>query len=263
MSHQILIGDVHGCYYTLEQLVQKLEASQQLVMAGDLVGKGIHSKLVIDFLMQRKSRVVLGNHDLYFLEWLLGLCAENTQYSHSYGDFTDKEKHIVLDWLLHQSFCLDLDGVVVVHASLSHHWTLEQALEWSQSLMHLLRNDPQYFYKLYRQPISIWSDQASHDEKLAAALHIFTKVRYYQGERFNIKATGHPKEHPDLEPWYTKDHQIENIICFGHWAALKGAPISAGFINLDGGVVYGGQLLAYCPDTLRYYQSPLEKQDAC
>ena len=54
--------------------------------------------------------------------------------------------------------------------------------------------------------------------------------------------------------------KIQSALTLG---SIKRAPISAGFINLDGGVVYGGQLLAYCPDTLRYYQSPLENQDAC
>ena len=37
--------------------------------------------------------------------------------------------------------------------------------------------------------------------------------------------------------------KIQDSICFGHWAALSARPLSRDY-HLDGGAVYGGQLVA-------------------
>ena len=69
MSQVFLVGDVHGCFYTLDHLLQRLsiQKEDQLVMIGDLVGKGPHTSLVLDKLIEMDADIVLGNHDLYFM----------------------------------------------------------------------------------------------------------------------------------------------------------------------------------------------------
>jgi len=41
------IGDVHGCIFTLEKLVNKLPKNSKLIFVGDLVDRGNFAKEVI------------------------------------------------------------------------------------------------------------------------------------------------------------------------------------------------------------------------
>ena len=64
-----VIGDVHGCYYTLQQLVDKIKNKYtdiEIFCVGDLVDRGAHSFETIDFIINEKIRFTLGNHDLMF-----------------------------------------------------------------------------------------------------------------------------------------------------------------------------------------------------
>lgn len=71
-----IIGDVHGCFYTLEQLVStvyKEDPKAQLVFVGDYVDRGLWSNKVIDFMigLQENGAVCLrGNHD-DVIGWIL------------------------------------------------------------------------------------------------------------------------------------------------------------------------------------------------
>lgn len=89
-----IIGDVHGCYAELHQLLHKLgytvpddpdQASASTVLApegrkaifvGDLVDRGANSmaalKIVMALVEAGKALCVLGNHDDKFRRWLLG-----------------------------------------------------------------------------------------------------------------------------------------------------------------------------------------------
>ena len=51
MSETIyLMGDVHGCYKTLIELVNKLPRNVKLCFVGDLIDRGSNSKEVIEFV---------------------------------------------------------------------------------------------------------------------------------------------------------------------------------------------------------------------
>ena len=72
----IAIGDIHGCFYTLYRLLEKLEIleSDQLVFLGDYIDRGKYSKEVIDFFMKLRKcydcHFLMGNHELMLLEYL-------------------------------------------------------------------------------------------------------------------------------------------------------------------------------------------------
>lgn len=64
-----VIGDVHGCYHTLKQLVDKVKKKYTdigLYCVGDLVDRGNFSFEVVDFVLTEKINFTLGNHDLMF-----------------------------------------------------------------------------------------------------------------------------------------------------------------------------------------------------
>lgn len=48
-----VIGDVHGCYYTLQDLIAKLPQDARLIFVGDLCDRGLHSRDVFEFEIGR------------------------------------------------------------------------------------------------------------------------------------------------------------------------------------------------------------------
>lgn len=64
-----VISDLHGCFYTLEKLLKKIrtkDSDAQLVFVGDYIDRGLHSKQVIDLVieLQKEGAICLrGNHD--------------------------------------------------------------------------------------------------------------------------------------------------------------------------------------------------------
>lgn len=96
-----IIGDCHGCYYSLLDLLNKVQSkdsSAKFIFLGDYVDRGRHSKEVIDLLiqLQREQHVCLrGNHD-DVVDWILN--------KHSISDLIEltsslAEEHVVLWWL--------------------------------------------------------------------------------------------------------------------------------------------------------------------
>jgi len=67
MNH--IISDVHGCYYTLLKLVDKIyfaDKNAQLIFIGDYVDRGLYSRETVDYLIKLQSEGAIclrGNHD--------------------------------------------------------------------------------------------------------------------------------------------------------------------------------------------------------
>jgi len=89
MSGRLLaIGDIHGCYHPLRELVEdelQLTRDDELVLIGDYIDRGPHSKSVLDYIIGLKAAgfsivTLLGNHesmllkamqeDMYLVNWL-------------------------------------------------------------------------------------------------------------------------------------------------------------------------------------------------
>ena len=66
-----VIGDVHGCFDQLINLLDKIDYDSQkdkIILTGDLVNRGPESLAVLNYCMADKNITsVLGNHDLYLL----------------------------------------------------------------------------------------------------------------------------------------------------------------------------------------------------
>ena len=63
-----VIGDVHGEYEMLLELVEKLPKDARLIFVGDLVNRGRKSREVLAFAKENAFAVVKGNHEGYMLE---------------------------------------------------------------------------------------------------------------------------------------------------------------------------------------------------
>jgi serine/threonine protein phosphatase 1 len=64
-----VIGDVHGCLYTLQELVKKIKSlysSIPLYCVGDLIDRGNFSFEVIEYVKDEGIKFTPGNHDYMF-----------------------------------------------------------------------------------------------------------------------------------------------------------------------------------------------------
>jgi serine/threonine protein phosphatase 1 len=84
LENIFVIGDVHGCYYTLINLINKLPKNCDLVFVGDLCDKGNFSKDVIKFVIQNNYRCVKGNHEHLFEKYILDAVEKDTHSPWSY-----------------------------------------------------------------------------------------------------------------------------------------------------------------------------------
>lgn len=70
--HKFIIGDIHGCFYSLEKMLAHWEPKEQmLLLLGDYIDRGNFSGKVLKLLWEIKksnSHVVLlkGNHEYIY-----------------------------------------------------------------------------------------------------------------------------------------------------------------------------------------------------
>ncbi|SHI72753.1 serine/threonine protein phosphatase 1 [Tangfeifania diversioriginum] len=72
------IGDIHGCFDSLKELVEnkiQLQKSDNLILLGDYIDRGDKSKEVIDFIMELQKKgfniiPLMGNHEAMLLDAL-------------------------------------------------------------------------------------------------------------------------------------------------------------------------------------------------
>jgi hypothetical protein len=129
MTRTIVIGDIHGCYDELIQLLEKLhlETGDQVVAVGDLTVKGPKSRDVLD-LFRRDERFssVIGNHDLALVRcWRGEEIALTAAQKRTFDELRTKDDGY-LRYLSSLPFLINLNSHVVVHAGLRPEVPLEK-----------------------------------------------------------------------------------------------------------------------------------------
>jgi len=73
-SRYIFIGDIHGCYDELVELLDKLNIGIDdiVISTGDFVDRGPKSRQCIELWIKNKFYAVLGNHDERYIRWMGG-----------------------------------------------------------------------------------------------------------------------------------------------------------------------------------------------
>ena len=70
LENTYVIGDVHGCFHTLQNLVARLPKGAEFIFVGDLCDKGNFSKEVIAFVVEGGHACVKGNHEYLMQTYL-------------------------------------------------------------------------------------------------------------------------------------------------------------------------------------------------
>ncbi|MDX9923579.1 MAG: metallophosphoesterase [Ignavibacteriaceae bacterium] len=125
-----VIGDIHGCYYTLVELYKKIVKKYPRIMVvtvGDMVDRGNHSRDVINFIIENNIKFTPGNHDYMFYHffkepssvfarsWLFN-GSESTLESYEHYE-NDIFAHI--DLISKAPLYMDLDDCFISHAGVS------------------------------------------------------------------------------------------------------------------------------------------------
>lgn len=221
-----IIGDVHGCFDELVELLTKLGHTVkgkrltvlpgcQVVFVGDLVDRGPKItevlELVMDAVARSEALVVRGNHDdrlaLYLRGWPI----------RSAGSIGSSLRQ------------------------LSH-----RSVEFQQEVMEFLGSLPPRLWLDHGELLVTHAGDVLTDDEAARAEFNVNSAKTGAVDEYGVK------ELVDWVPEYGGDH----LVVYGHQTVLE--PLHrARTINLDTGCVYGGRLTA-----LRYPEMELVSVDA-
>jgi serine/threonine protein phosphatase 1 len=120
-TRTIVVGDIHGCFDELTELLEKAEVGEhdRVVSVGDLVAKGPKSREVLElFMTDPRFSTVMGNHDLALRRRWNGEDIDLKPAQKETHKELKGEKEAYLNFLNHVPFIIDLETHLVVHAGL-------------------------------------------------------------------------------------------------------------------------------------------------
>ncbi|NHB59279.1 symmetrical bis(5'-nucleosyl)-tetraphosphatase [Acinetobacter sp. 194] len=265
MAHAIrynyVIGDVQGCFEALKALLKeiKFDADQDFIwFAGDLVARGENSVGALRFIKKLVDNgvaaTVLGNHDLNLLAVARGI--KKLKDKDRIDDVIHAlESDELIEWLRRQPLCLfPNEQTVLTHAGIPNIWNAEKTVALAKEVETVLQGDfdqlDDFLKDMYGTEPDLWSDDLHGNARLRCITNYLTRMRLTDEAgrlEFSFKDALDEPMPVGFQPWFefesetAKTHQI----VFGHWAALQGKTISAQIQNVDGGCVWGNQLIAY------------------
>ena len=226
MKRTVVIGDVHGCFGELMDLLDKLSYSPQkhdLILLGDLLDRGPQSQEVVQWVMRNQVngvRCVAGNHDdkyfRYYKHYLKRRAHPNYEIPMKFGlpklqifnSLADEELEFLgsLPAYLH----LEESNWLVVHAGLEPRKPLED----------------QTYGKM-------------------------THIRYVNPETLKTASLDDNYNPPPGSVYWTELYELPYNVVYGHNVHSKTQPevvvssIGAQLVGIDTGACFGGRLTAF------------------
>ena len=257
------IGDIHGCFRTLQQLVKAVRfdpGRDRLWLVGDLVNRGPGSLKVLRWVRQLGDRAVcvLGNHDLKLLAHGLGIrSSPNYSQLDSILDAPDREE--LIGWLRSRALVHREGEYVLVHAGLLPEWSVDQAVRLGGEIQRRLAGPGavELLQCLAARDLSEFKEKEPGSLRLPSALRAMTQLRTLDPDgSMDLDFVGPLAEVPENRiPWFSFPGRRSSsaTIVFGHWAAL--GPFQArGIAGLDSNCVRGGRLTAMRLEDGRIFQ---------
>jgi len=171
VKRKVIIGDIHGCYDELIELLNKIDTSffDLIIAAGDIFDRGPKPAQVYNFFQQHQNTiVVMGNHDR---KHALGLMPARSQKitQKVLGDLYPQ----VVSWLGSQRYYYESEEVIVVHAALEPGISMKKQKETilcgSMSGEKILKSKlrGKYWYEVYNdsKPVVFGHKVKNQDKK--------------------------------------------------------------------------------------------------
>ena len=262
IRYNYVIGDVQGCFEALKALLKTIQfdPDQDFIwFAGDLVARGENSLGALRFIKKLVERnaaaTVLGNHDLTLLAAARGIKAiKDKDNIRDVIDAIDSDD--LIDWLRKQPLCVFPNATTVLtHAGIPTNWTAEQTAALSAEVEAVIAADDfdvvdAFLKEMYGKEPTLWSDELTGHARLRCIVNYLTRMRLTDSTgrlEFSFKDSLSDPMPEGFKPWFEFASQAAQThkVVFGHWAALQGKTISDSIQNVDGGCVWGHQLMAY------------------
>ncbi|HAY5568622.1 TPA: symmetrical bis(5'-nucleosyl)-tetraphosphatase [Escherichia coli] len=260
--YNYVIGDVQGCFEALKALLKeiKFDADRDFIwFAGDLVARGENSIAALRFIKklaeQGAAAAVLGNHDLTLLAYARGI--KPVKEKDNVRDVIDAiDSDDLIDWLRKQPMCLfPNEQTILTHAGIPNIWSAEKTAQLAQEVEAIIAHDDfevldDFLKEMFGKEPALWSDQLQGHERIRCIVNYLTRMRLTDAEgrlEYSFKDALDDPMPEGFKPWFEFESQAAQThqILFGHWAALNGKTISNKIQNVDGGCVWGNQLMAF------------------
>lgn len=121
MGRTIVIGDIHGCFDELQDLLSlvKLRRNDRVVAVGDLIVKGEKNREVLDlFINDARFSSVIGNHDRALRQYWRGEPVSLTKAQEAARVELESHRRRYFKYLRSLPYMIDLGSYLVVHAGL-------------------------------------------------------------------------------------------------------------------------------------------------
>lgn len=260
--YNYVIGDVQGCFEALKALLKeiKFDADRDFIwFAGDLVARGENSIAALRFIKklaeQGAAATVLGNHDLTLLAYARGI--KPVKEKDNVRDVIDAiDSDDLIEWLRKQPMCLfPNEQTILTHAGIPNIWSAEKTAQLAQEVEAIIAHDDfevldDFLKEMFGKEPALWSDQLQGHERIRCIVNYLTRMRLTDAEgrlEYSFKDALDDPMPEGFKPWFEFESQAAQThqILFGHWAALNGKTISNKIQNVDGGCVWGNQLMAF------------------
>lgn len=250
----IVIGDVHGCYQGLLELLEKVKFtanSDTLWFTGDLVNRGPESANVIRFVkdLGDSAKTILGNHDFHLLSVAHGL--RETRKKDFFDDVLEAKDHdTLIEWLSIQPLVQHnkIHDFIMIHAGLSEQWSLKKTIKLGHEVTQAMTDDShKTLTHLFGDLPNRWNDSLKGNERRCAIVNYLCRARFVnKNGRLNFDQKGSiDLNNDEIYPWFRKLHEDfdSTTIYFGHWSSI-GPYKSPRVTCLDSGYYWGGYLTA-------------------
>ncbi len=262
VRYNYVIGDVQGCFEALKALLKKIrfDPDQDFVwFAGDLVARGENSLGALRFIKKLVENgvaaTVLGNHDLTLLAYARGIKPiKDKDNVRDVIDAIDSDE--LIDWIRKQPMCLfPNEQTVLTHAGIPNIWDAAKTAELAKEVEVIIAHDDfevvdTFLKEMFGKEPTLWSDELEGHERTRCIVNYLTRMRLTDAEgrlEYSFKDSLDDPMPEGFKPWFEFESKTAatHQIVFGHWAALQGKTISERIQNVDGGCVWGNQLMAY------------------
>lgn len=262
VRYNYVIGDVQGCFEALKALLKEIrfDPDQDFVwFAGDLVARGENSLGALRFIKKLADNgvaaTVLGNHDLTLLAYARGIKPiKDKDNVRDVIDAIDSDE--LIDWIRKQPMCLfPNEQTVLTHAGIPNIWDAAKTAELAKEVEAIIAHDDfevvdAFLKEMFGKEPTLWSDELEGHERTRCIVNYLTRMRLTDAEgrlEYSFKDSLDDPMPEGFKPWFEFESKTAatHQIVFGHWAALQGKTISERIQNVDGGCVWGNQLMAY------------------
>ena|SRR5436190_207282 len=145
MPRTIVIGDIHGCFDELQDLIRaiSLRDNERVVAVGDLITKGPKSSEVLDlFIHDRRFSSVIGNHDRKIRQRWRGEPVRLSKAQRETLKELAPRPDRYFEFLRSLPYIIDLGSHLVVHAGLRPGVALDEQMASDLTEIHTMGADP-------------------------------------------------------------------------------------------------------------------------